>query len=148
MWHVFSIYPLTYSIQFLTFSTIQYVNGLFKFLPTFQVNDSKISTNLDNFPSLLESMMQQLPIQLSQLTTCFYWNEKIDFALMDILKQIGIHHWSMLFHCSTFLVIQILLNKTKNRIQYLQFFLKNNTNGRVNEILSNHFISVLLIKVI
>jgi hypothetical protein len=32
-------------------------------------------------------MMQQPPIQLSQLVTHFYWNENIDFALMDILKN-------------------------------------------------------------
>jgi hypothetical protein len=32
-------------------------------------------------------MMQQPLIQLSQLTTCFYWNENFDFALMDILKN-------------------------------------------------------------
>jgi hypothetical protein len=55
--------------------------------------------------------MQQPPIQLLQLTTRFYWNENFDYTLMDILKKIGIHHWSMLFHCSTFFVIQILLRK-------------------------------------
>jgi hypothetical protein len=32
-------------------------------------------------------MLQQTPIQLSQLTTHFYWNEKIDYALMTILKD-------------------------------------------------------------
>ncbi len=32
-------------------------------------------------------MMQQPPIQLSQLTTHFYWNENLDFALIDILKN-------------------------------------------------------------
>jgi hypothetical protein len=52
----------------------------------------------------------------------------------------------MLFYCSTLLVIQILLKKTRNHIQYLHFFLKNNTNGRVNEILSNPFTSIPLIK--
>jgi len=31
--------------------------------------------------------MQQPPIQLSQLTTCFYWNENFDYTLMDILKN-------------------------------------------------------------
>jgi len=31
--------------------------------------------------------MQQPPIQLSQLTTHFYWNENLDFALIDILKN-------------------------------------------------------------
>ncbi len=32
-------------------------------------------------------MVQQPPIQLSQLATCFYYNENFDFALMDILKD-------------------------------------------------------------
>jgi hypothetical protein len=32
-------------------------------------------------------MMQQRPIQLSQLTTHFYWNENLDFALINILKN-------------------------------------------------------------
>jgi hypothetical protein len=31
--------------------------------------------------------MQQPPIQLLQLTTCFYWNENFDYVLMDILKN-------------------------------------------------------------
>ncbi len=31
-------------------------------------------------------MVQQPFIQLSQLIMHFYWNEKINFALMDILK--------------------------------------------------------------
>jgi hypothetical protein len=39
----------------------------------------------------------------------FYWNENFDYALMNILKKIGIHDWSMLFHCSTLFIIQILL---------------------------------------
>jgi len=67
-------------------------------------------------------MMQQPLIQLSQLTTCFYWNENFDFALMDILKNNWDHHSSMLFHSSTFLVIKILFKKITNPIQYLQLF--------------------------
>jgi hypothetical protein len=74
---------ITYSSQH--FEPIQYVNGLSKSLPTFQVNDSKVTIDLDDFPSLSELVMQQPPIKLSQLTTHFYWNEKIDYALMDIL---------------------------------------------------------------
>jgi hypothetical protein len=31
--------------------------------------------------------MQQLPIQSLQLTTPFYWNEKFDSTLMDVLKN-------------------------------------------------------------
>jgi len=54
----------------------------------------------------------------------------------------------MLFHYSTIFVIQILFKKQiKNHIQYLQFFLKNNTNVHVNEILFNPFTSVHPIKV-
>ncbi len=59
---------------------LQYVNGLFRSLLTFQINTSKITINLDDFPSLLESMVLQPPIQLSQLTTCFYYNENFDYA--------------------------------------------------------------------
>jgi hypothetical protein len=74
----------------------------------------------------------------------FYWNEKIDFALMDILKN----NWNSpleyvvsLFNtsCNTNIII-----KKINCIQYLQIYLKNNTNGCVNEILSNPFISIPL----
>jgi hypothetical protein len=32
-------------------------------------------------------MVQKPPIQLSQLTTCFYPNENFDYALMNILKD-------------------------------------------------------------
>jgi hypothetical protein len=32
-------------------------------------------------------VVQQSPILLLQLTTCFYYNEKFDFTLMDILKD-------------------------------------------------------------
>ncbi len=56
-------------------------------MSTFQINDSKVTIDLDDFPSLLEFVVQQPPIQLSQLITCFYWNEKFDYALMDILKE-------------------------------------------------------------
>jgi len=52
-----------------------YVNGLFRFLLTFQVNDPKITIDLDDFPFLLELVVQQSIIQLLQLVTCFYWNE-------------------------------------------------------------------------
>ncbi len=80
--------------NFQHFEPIQYVNGLSKFLPTFQVNDFKITIDLNDFPSLSKLVVQQSPIQLSQLTTCFYWNEKIDYALMDILKD----NWKILKH--------------------------------------------------
>jgi hypothetical protein len=93
--------------------------------------------------------MQQPPIQLLQLTTCFYWNENFDYALMDILEKIGIHHWNMFIHCSTLFIIQILL-KTKLKIIFntYKFFLKTQNYICVDEILANPFTSVSLIKVL
>ncbi len=76
---------IMYSSQHL--KPIQYVNGLFRPLLTFQVNDSKVIIDLDDLPSLSDSMMQQTLIQLSQLITRFYWNENFDYGLMDILKK-------------------------------------------------------------
>ncbi len=55
-------------------------------MPIFQINDSKVTINFNDFPSLSKSVVQQPHIQLLQLITHFYWNEKIDYALMDILK--------------------------------------------------------------
>jgi hypothetical protein len=72
MWHGFSIYPLHITYNFQHFEPIQYVNGLFRSLPTFQINDSKVTIDLDDFPSFSESVMQQPPIQLSQLIINFY----------------------------------------------------------------------------
>jgi hypothetical protein len=74
---------ITYNSQY--FEPVQFVNGPFKSLPTFQINDSKITIDLNDFPSFLELVVQQAPSQLLQLTTC--WNEKIDSTLMDILKD-------------------------------------------------------------
>jgi len=56
-------------------------------LPIFQVHDSKVSIDLDDFLSLSKLVMQQPPIQLSQQTTHFYWNEKPNSTLLDILKN-------------------------------------------------------------
>ncbi len=53
---------ITYNSQH--FEPIQYVNGLSRSLPTFQVNDFKVTIDLDDFPSLSNSMMQQPLIQL------------------------------------------------------------------------------------
>jgi hypothetical protein len=82
----FQSIPLHIVHNFQHFEPIQYVNGLSRFLPTFQVNDSNVSINLDDFPSRSKSMMQQPPIQLSQLKTPLYRSENFDYALMDILK--------------------------------------------------------------
>ncbi len=56
-------------------------------MPIFQVHDSKVNIDLDDFLFISKLMMQQPPIQLLQLTTHFYWNEKSNYALMDILKN-------------------------------------------------------------
>ncbi len=64
--------PLHIAYNFQHFELIQYVNRLSKSLSTFQVNDSKVTIDLDDFPSLFESVMQQLTIQLLQLTIHFY----------------------------------------------------------------------------
>jgi len=52
---------ITYNSQH--FEPIQYVNGLSRSLPTFQVNDSKVNIDLNDFPSFSKSVMQQPPIQ-------------------------------------------------------------------------------------
>ncbi len=44
---------ITYSSQH--FESIQYVNGLSRFLPTFQINNPKVTIDLNDFPSFLES---------------------------------------------------------------------------------------------
>jgi hypothetical protein len=75
---------ITYNFQH--FEPIQYGNGLSRSLPTFQVNDPKVTINLNDFSSFSKLVVQQPFIQLSQLVVHFYWNEKNNFALMDILK--------------------------------------------------------------
>jgi hypothetical protein len=57
MWHGFSIYPFTCKYNFQHFQPIQYVNGLSRSLLTFQINDSKITIDFNDFLSFLESMM-------------------------------------------------------------------------------------------
>jgi hypothetical protein len=47
---------ITYSSQH--FEPIQYVNGLFKSLPTFPVNDPKVTIHLDDFLFISKSVMQ------------------------------------------------------------------------------------------
>jgi hypothetical protein len=68
----FQSIPLCITYNFEHFEPIQYVNDLFRSLPTFQVNNSKITIDLDDFQSFSEIVVQQPPIQLSQLTTHFY----------------------------------------------------------------------------
>jgi hypothetical protein len=116
-------------------------------LPTFRINDPKVTIDLDDFPFFLELVVQQPPIHLSQLDTNFYWNEIFYYALMDILKN----NWDSpseyvvsLFNnsCNT-----NITKKNRNRIQYLQKKLKNNTNVPINKILFNPFTSISLTKV-
>jgi hypothetical protein len=45
---------ITYSSQH--FEPIQHVNGLSRSLPTFQVHDSKVTIDLNDFPSISELM--------------------------------------------------------------------------------------------
>jgi hypothetical protein len=46
--------PLHIAYSFQHFEPIQYVNGLSRSSPTFQVNDSKINIDLNDFPSFLK----------------------------------------------------------------------------------------------
>jgi len=142
----FKSIPLHIAYNFQHVEPIQYVNGLFRSLPTFQINDPQVTIDLDDFPSLLESMVQQPPIQLSQLDTCFYWNENFDYALMDILKNnwdSPLEYVVSLFnnYCN-----KNITKRIRNHIQYLQLFLKNNTNVPINDILFNLFTSIPLPK--
>ncbi len=66
--------PLHITYSFQHFEIIQYVNGLSKFLLTYQINDPKVTINLNDFPYLSKLMVQQPPIQLWQLAMHFYWN--------------------------------------------------------------------------
>ncbi len=47
----FQSIPLHITYNSRHFESIQYVNGLSRSLPTFQVNDSKVTIDLDDFPS-------------------------------------------------------------------------------------------------
>jgi hypothetical protein len=46
------------------FEPIQYVNGLYRSSPTFQINNPKVSIDLNDFQFLLELVMQQPPITI------------------------------------------------------------------------------------
>jgi hypothetical protein len=69
----FQSIPLHIVYSFQHFEPIQYVNNLFRFLLIFQVNDSKVTINLDFFPSFSKLMVQQPLIQLLQLTTSHFY---------------------------------------------------------------------------
>jgi hypothetical protein len=48
-WNGFSICPFTYNLSFQHFEPIEYVNGVDRFLPSFETNAPKILINLDDF---------------------------------------------------------------------------------------------------
>jgi hypothetical protein len=53
----FQSIPLHIAYSSQHFEPIQYVNGLSKSLPTFQINDPKITIDSNDFPSFLKSMV-------------------------------------------------------------------------------------------
>jgi hypothetical protein len=48
-------------LTFNIFESIKYFNGVLRALHVFQINDSKVIINVNEFPSLLKSTMQQPP---------------------------------------------------------------------------------------
>jgi hypothetical protein len=54
----FQSIPLHIAYNYQHFEPIQYVNGLFKSLLTFQINDPKVTIELNDFLSLSESVVQ------------------------------------------------------------------------------------------
>jgi len=61
----FQFIPLRIMYNSQHFEPIQYVNGLFKSTLTFQVNNSRVTIDLDDFPSFSKSVVQQPPLQFS-----------------------------------------------------------------------------------
>jgi len=53
----FQFIPLHIMYNSQHFESIQYVNGLSKVLPTFQVNDSKVTIDLEDFSSFFKLVM-------------------------------------------------------------------------------------------
>ncbi len=53
-WNGFFICPFIYSLSFQHLEPIEYVNGVARFLPSFETNAPKILINLDEFWSLFE----------------------------------------------------------------------------------------------
>jgi hypothetical protein len=60
----FQSIPLHIVYNFQHLEPIHYVDGLFKSLLIFLVNDPKVTIDLDDFPFVLELVVQQPPIQL------------------------------------------------------------------------------------
>ncbi len=94
---------------------------MLRFFHAFEPNDPKVTINLDEFPLILESTVQQSPIQTFQPNLLFYWNEILDSTLIDILKN----NWNLLLDyvvsifntsCNT----SITKKQIKFYIQYVQ----------------------------
>jgi hypothetical protein len=82
----FQSIPLHIIYNFQHFEPIEYVKGLFKSLFTFQTNDHKVHTNLNDFPSFSKLMMENFLIQFSQPTKHFYWSENFDYTFFFVLR--------------------------------------------------------------
>jgi hypothetical protein len=80
MWNIgFSSFSSTYSLcGFQHLEPIEYVNGVARFLPSFELNDPKV---MNEFPSLSKSMVQNPPTQVLDSNLHFYKNENFDFIL-------------------------------------------------------------------
>ncbi len=83
----FQSIPLHITYNFHHFELIDYDNGVLRFFHAFEPNDPKMTINLDEFPLILESIVQQFALQTPQPNLCFYWNENLNSTLMDILTN-------------------------------------------------------------
>ncbi len=83
--------PLLIAYNSQHFEPIEY-NCVPRFFHTFEPNDPKVMINLDEFPLILESIVQQSPIQILRPNFLFYWNEYLDSTFIDILKN----NWNLL----------------------------------------------------
>jgi hypothetical protein len=62
MWSGFSIHPLTSNYNSQHFLLIDYDNGVPRFFHALEPNDPKMNINLDEFPLILESIVQQFAL--------------------------------------------------------------------------------------
>ncbi len=82
----FQFVPLHMSYNSQHFEPIKYVNVVVKFAPISETNDPKVIINLDKFPSIPKSMVQQPPTQILDPNLHFTWNENFDSTLNDKIK--------------------------------------------------------------
>jgi hypothetical protein len=90
----FQSIPLYITYNFQHFELIQYVDGLSKSLPTFQINDSKVTINWDDFSSFSELVMQQPRIQLLHweylcIGKLFRWKNSLNWKVASIEKKLS-----------------------------------------------------------